>query len=117
MKRLIIVVLAAIAISGCTGSSTEPSSGGLVQYQITGTAKHVALTYQNASGGTTQSGASLPWTYPFSAKSGDFLYVSAQIDTSPDAGNITISISKNGSIIQSASAFGFPNIATVSTSY
>ena len=30
-------------------------------YEVTGSAKHVSLTYENAAGGTSQRGSSLPF--------------------------------------------------------
>lgn len=120
--RRLKALIAIVAISVACGSSPDSPSGstrGPFSYSITGSAKHVSITYQNSSGGTNQTGWSLgvPFSYSGTAKSGDFLYISAQIDSSPDSGNITVTIMKNGLYYTSASAFGFPNIATASGSY
>lgn len=99
-------------------SSCKNANGHRVEYTVTGSAKHVALTYQNSDGGTDQRGSGLPFSYAWSgAEDGDFLYISAQIDTSPDAGNITVSILKDGKTAYTGHASGFPNIATASGSY
>jgi hypothetical protein len=112
------LLMACFALVAACGSSTSPSGNGRVQYTVTGTAQHVALTYQNSSGGTDQKGASLPFSYSWStAKTGDFLYISAQIDTSPDSGSITVTISKNGKTAFTGNATGFANIATASGTF
>jgi hypothetical protein len=80
MRRLTLFAFALFLI-GSDKSSTAPSGSGVVLYQVTGTAKHAALTYENSTGGTDQKGTTLPFSYTWStAKSGDFLYISAQID-------------------------------------
>lgn len=65
---------------------------------------------------SAQLGSALPWSFTREAERGDFLYVSAQIDTSPDSGSITVQIIKDGDVYKSANAVGFPNIATASGS-
>jgi len=112
--RLSILALCVLSwLSGCTGPS-----GHRVEYTVTGSAKHIALTYQNSEGGTDQRGSGVPFSYSWSgAKDGDFLYISAQIDTSPDGGDITVSIVKDGKTAFTGRATGFPNIATASGSY
>jgi len=81
MKRLIALALLLLVSVSCNALS--PS--GSITYRVSGSAKHVSLTYENSSGGTSQQGATLPWSYERSASKGDFLYVSAQIDTSQTA--------------------------------
>ena len=59
-----------------------------VEYRITGTPLTCDVTYQNASGGTSQRQVTVPWSFAWSsAKAGDFLYVSCQIDQSGDRGS------------------------------
>jgi hypothetical protein len=95
-------------------SATAPP----VEYRITGTARRCSATYENSTGGTNQQAVTIPFSYTWnSARSGDFLYISCQIDTGGDQGNITVAIYKNGSLYRSAQAIGFPNIATASGSY
>jgi hypothetical protein len=121
MRRSLLVAAVILFTAACGGPNpdgpSDASVSGAASYQVTGTAKHVSITYQNASGGTSQTGASLPWGYALSAKGGDFLYVSAQIDQSPDSGSITVTIMKGTSVYETAHATGFPNIATASGSY
>lgn len=90
----------------------------VVEYRITGTARRCDATYENSSHGTNQATVDIPFSYTWSsARSGDFLYMSCQISTGGDRGNITIGLYKSGRLVQSADASGFPNIATVSGLY
>jgi hypothetical protein len=89
-----------------------------VEYRITGSARRCSATYENSTGGTNQSEVNIPFSYSWSgARIGDFLYMSCQIDTPGDGGNIVVTIYKNGTLYKSAEAVGFPNIATASGSY
>jgi Bacterial Ig-like domain (group 1) len=89
-----------------------------VEYRITGTATHCSATYENSTGGTDQRGVSVPFSYSWNgAQTGDFLYISCQIDTATDRGDILVAIYKNGVLYRSATAVGFPSIATASGSY
>jgi hypothetical protein len=103
------------------GSSPTPPAtptGAPVQYIITGSARRCSATYQNASGGTDQSEVNVPFSYSWpTARTRDFMYMSCQIDTAGDTGSLTITLYRNGVAIQTATANGFPKIATVSGSY
>lgn len=89
-----------------------------VEYRVTGTARHCAATYANSSGGTSQQGVALPFSYGWvSPREGAFLYMSCQIDQSTDAGSIRVDLYTDGALVKSATAVGFPTIATVSGSY
>lgn len=89
-----------------------------IEYRITGTATHCSATYENDKGGTSQSGVNVPFTYSWNgAKSGDFLYVSCQIDTAADHGDLAVAIYRNGVLYKSATATAFPSSATTSGSY
>ena len=119
LNQVVASLLLTISAAACSKSSTGPSSpsSGPVTYQVTGTATHILVTYQDASGGTSQTGSALPFNYALTAKTGDLLYLSAQIDTNSDTGNITATISKNGSVIQNGSAAGFGSVITLSATY
>jgi hypothetical protein len=89
-----------------------------VEYRITGTARRCDATYENSSHGTNQATVDVPFSYTWnSARTGDFLYMSCQISTAGDRGDITVAIYKNGVLYRSGSASGFPNIASASGSY
>lgn len=109
-----LLAILGMAVSGCGDSGTSPSRS--VTYRVTGSAARVDVTYQSGSGASSQvSNVTVPWTYTWSPKSGDFLYVSAQIVSS--VGAITVAIERDGKVLQSGTASGFATIATASTSY
>jgi hypothetical protein len=97
--------------------SPTPPPAAAVEYSITGTARTCSATYRSSAGGTSQSRVTIPWSFTRSASSGDFLYVSCQIDSSGDNGSIFVRISRHGATVASASANGFPNIATADAVY
>jgi hypothetical protein len=77
----------------------------------------VDISYETSNGRTEQvSGATLPWKYEFSeAEDGDFLYVSAKIVS--NEGSITVEITKDGDLVERATALGLNGIATASGTY
>lgn len=127
---LALLVAASVAIGSVacdTASSPAAPSGSSsaaftvtyasIEYKVTGTATSSAsLTYANASEGTSQlSSATLPWTYKFSAKSGQFLYISAQNNGS--FGCVDVEILKDGRAFKSSFSCGAFVIATASGSF
>jgi hypothetical protein len=86
-----------------------------VEYRVYGS--RASLTYANAQEGTSQnSSAMLPWTYSFnSARTGQFLYISAQ--NTGDSGQIRVEIWKRGSLYRTSTSQGAFAIATASGSY
>jgi hypothetical protein len=88
-----------------------------VEYSITGTARRCSVTYRSSANGTSQSRVTIPWSFTRTGQTGDFLYVSCQIDSGGDNGSIFVRILKHGVQIASASANGFPNIATADAVY
>lgn len=117
-SRLVLACMVALSFVSSAGCKNPLSPVTTALYSITGTAKHVSVTYANSTGGTSQTGSSLPFTYTLTGmKAGDFLYVSAQIDTSPDSGSIDVSITKDGKTLCSGFAVGFAKIATASCSF
>ena len=88
-----------------------------VEYSITGTARTCSVTYRSSANGTSQSRVTIPWSFTRTGQTGDFLYVSCQIDSGGDNGSIFVRILEHGVPIASASANGFPNIATADAVY
>lgn len=111
----IVILIASVCVTSSCGV-TAPS--GDVEYSVTGTATRVDLTYENSTGGVSQiANAVVPWTYRWStAKSGDFLYVSAQI-VNPSGGSITATVRKDGRVVQTSTSTGFASIASASGTY
>lgn len=98
----------------CAGCDTLNGVSN-VEYLVTGTATKVALTYQNADGGTSQIASTAPpWNLAFKAKQGDFLYVSAQIIEG--TGTVVATIKKGGETFKTSTGSGFAAIATASGS-
>lgn len=86
-----------------------------VIYEITGTAKEVDVTLNNASGGTEQyDDARLPQKYIYYSFSDSFLYISAQ--NQGDSGSVTVSIYMNGRLFKTSRSSGAYVIASASGS-
>lgn len=93
-----------------------PPASPSVEYRISGSAYSVFITYENKTEGISQEYANVPWTYSWSgAKSGQFLYVSAQNQW--ETGSVTVEIYKNGSLYKTSTSTGAYVIATASGSY
>ncbi len=98
MRHILIALF--LLLSLATGAeNTSP-----VTYAVTGSAKKALLTYRNASGGTEQVLAILPWRLNFTAKTGALLYLSAQSKNRDSL--IQVAISSNGTEIQGARSSG-----------
>jgi hypothetical protein len=89
-------------------------SGFGVRYVISGNnVSSVSLTMENDMGGTDQGDYKVPFCKSFSGfQLGDFLYISAQINSG--SGSIKCQIYSGKTIISEASANGFASIATCS---
>jgi len=90
------------------------SSKPEIEYLVTGTAKTVSVTLQNADDGISQfSNVSLPYRYKM--KKSGYIYLSAQNDG--ESGTVKVEILKNGSMIKQSSSSGAYVIATVYESF
>jgi hypothetical protein len=119
---LVDVVALALSADDTTPTPTQTPTPApapfAIEYRVTGTAAHCAATYENARGGTDQNRVNVPFTYGWNdAKSGAFLYMSCQIDSATDHGDLFVAIYKNGVLYKSATATAFPSSATASGSY
>jgi hypothetical protein len=86
-----------------------------VEYRVTGTALTVDLTIENSNGGTSQySDEPLPWSYSYTGRSDDFVYVSAQ--NQGDTGTVTATIYIDGDVYKTSTSSGAYVIATASGS-
>ena len=82
-----------------------------VVYRISGSARSVDLTYQNASASSEQARSKpVPWNMTFSAHPGEFLYVSAQNNDA--SGTVKCELLVNGTVVKSAESNGAYTIAT-----
>ena len=108
MKKMYVLAAAILFIAGCSFERE-------VRYEVTGTAALVDITIENSSGGTSQyADVAPPWTYDFSAKVDDFVYVSAQNATS--TGSVTATIKIDGDTFKTSTSSGAYVIATASGS-
>lgn len=94
----------------CCGSGSS-TTHYKVTYRVDGQGP-ASLTYANSTGGTEQHRVTLPWTETFTARPGQFLYLSAQDDGG--IGLIVCSITVDGKIVKDATSKGEYTIATVS---
>jgi len=123
-RNAIVVMLATTLVGGACSASSPAAPGtlrpiyGTVSYSVLGTAKHVTVSYRDASGALVQTDATLPFFYQWStATSGEPMSISAQIDTPGDRGAITAIILKNGASVQEVQAAGYPSTATASGTF
>lgn len=94
MNRLLLVLL-------CLWPLVAEARTYSVEYRVTGSAPRAALAFYNESGGMDQIDVAVPWTTAFKAKSGAFLYLSAQ---NKDAqGDLRVEIVLSGKVVQSGS--------------
>jgi hypothetical protein len=113
MKRGLAVLLVVLSTGACSSSPTAPS-GSEVEYRIVGSTTRASVSYRNATGGTTQSEITVPWSYRWSAERGDFLYLLAL--NKLDSGTIKAQIYKRGTLYkESESNRGFGSVAVSGT--
>jgi hypothetical protein len=119
---IVILVLVIVGLCFFVYILSQCSSGGggggysndiSITYRVTGSNNSVDLTIENAGGNTEQLTARMPWSRTFTTKSGEFVYVSAQID---GTGNVKCEILSNGTVIETASSSGEYVIASCSGS-
>lgn len=108
MKTSLLIALLLVLSTACATRQKLHR----VTYEVGGTAKSISLTYTNESGGTEQREVDLPWSKTFSARDGDFLYISAQ--DQGGSGDVMAYIIVNGNTKKSAHSSGPYTIATSS---
>lgn len=131
MKKISILLIALMVISvgllsGCTETGDSPSNENdyyvpdipksyTVEYEVE-SYWDVDIHYTNPFGGTSQSyksGSQDVWEKTYlSFQSGDWLYISAQIDN--DLGSVTAKIYVNGNLFDSSYSSGAYAIASAS---
>jgi len=118
IQRVIIVAL--VFLASCGGSSSyeyQPARPTIhtVTYRITGSVGARAdLTYENEQGnGEQQDDVILPWTKTYRMESGDFMYISAQLQSD---GQIRCEILVDNVVAESAQSSGQYVIASCSGS-
>lgn len=103
------------ACGGGGDDKPEPPRSYLVEYSVTGASigRTAFATYASANGVTEQKDIVLPGSIVrFSSVAGDFLYISAQNQTS--AGSVSVAIKVNGVTWKSATSSAAYGIASAS---
>jgi transcription initiation factor TFIIIB Brf1 subunit/transcription initiation factor TFIIB len=120
---LLLVLSIVILLIFATSLGDKKSSGGTqksvpksytVIYKVTGTGSSASLTYENDMGNTEQKDVRLPWEERFIGSSDQFLYVSAQNDSSLSYSKITCEIWINNVLEETATSEGAYKIASCS---
>lgn len=93
----------------CARSGSAPTANHTAKYQVSGRGL-ASLTYSNTDGGTEQRKVQLPWSTTFTARPGQFLYLSAQ--NNEETGSITVDILVDRQIRKSSTSEGGYTIAT-----
>lgn len=117
MKKILLVLLVIFGFGfmSCDSlfySDYDDDIYSNVRYEITGTATSASLTYSNRSGGTEQITVDVPHTIEYDDFFDNFMYISAQNQDS--TGSITVSIYRNGGLMDTATSSGAYVIATAS---
>lgn len=115
-----LVVLGALGwFLGLFGGSAVPRSPSApvkstyaITYRVGGRTTSASLTYQNAQGGTEQKKVQVPWASTFNARSGAFLYLSAQ--NQQDTGTISCEILVDNVVVKTSTSEGAYTIASCS---
>lgn len=113
MTRASLWGLAAAACMALSAAGCDNPFGGSieVEYEVTGSAYSVDVTYENSSGTTSREyGVGVPWSYRFSADPGDYVYISAQ--NTGTYGTVTVAIYLDGEIYEAETGEGAYCVAT-----
>ena len=120
MKNALVAaaVIACVGVAGCGGDNESPSAptptSVSVQYKVVAPYS-ASITYALSAGSTSQQSRAIsPWERTFTATVGQFLYLSAQNDSS--SGCVYVDIYVNGQLFKTGSSCGAYVIATVSGS-
>lgn len=119
-------IVLANTLTACGGGSSDNSSNNtlgpaddptasIITYTVTGSVTNkAAVTYKTSGEATIQSTVALPWSYSSTFNKGDFLYVSAQNQSS--SGTVITEITGSVGTLAYAGSSGPYGIATVSKS-
>lgn len=115
MKKLLLITTLCMALWSCKNPFAAEDLNRSIRYTITGNCAKADATY-DLNGGTQQESNVTPgnWSKSYTAKQGDFLYISAQNHTA--TGDITVSIYVDDRLYRTASSSGAYVIATASGS-
>lgn len=96
-------------------SSASAAKTYTVTYRVGGSTPYVDVTYQNSGGDAEQkSRVQVPWSKVITARTGQFVYISAQNQIS--SGTVTCQILVDGQVVKESESSGGYTIATCSGS-
>lgn len=108
-------VITATTITPPTSEERQSYRMRTVTYYVYGEdTSQASLTYENGQGGTQQEVVRLPWRTTITARSGDFLYISAQ--NKNDSGGVIVGIGVDGQPFKESQSSGAYTIASASGS-
>lgn len=107
MRQVATSLVLLLALAACKKEYPKP-----VEYIVT--CGSCDITYSNSGGNTQQETISSRWTYTFKGEKDQFLYVSAQNNSS--SGTVDVVIKVDGVAFKSANSSGAYVIATASGS-
>jgi hypothetical protein len=93
-----------LPLTGCARAQPRESAGRTVRYEVTGTARMIAITYQNNTGGTNQIDATVPWFLELNVQPGSFISVAAR--NKGNTGTLMCRILVDGKVFKSAESSG-----------
>ncbi len=100
--RVFLALAAAVASVGC---DSLPVLGGRdVTYRVTGSAQTVTLNFRVDDSMCYAFRQTLPWSYGFPARRGDYVRLFACIEG--DTGSVTVAILIDGSAWRGATTYG-----------
>jgi hypothetical protein len=112
LLRLVCLSSAALVLILC--GCENPLGGSVeVEYEVTGSAYSVDVTYENSSGSTSREyGVGVPWSHSFYAEPGDHVRITAQ--NTGLYGTVTVAIYLDGEIYEAETSEGAYCTATAS---
>lgn len=108
-------VVLCLLSAGCGGGKNPLTGSGTITYRVSGSATRADVTFEASSGVAQQSNVTLPWSTNRPAKTGDFLYISAQNRES--SGCVMVQILGGGDVLEVNQSCGGFVIATASRTY
>lgn len=114
MNQRLWLILGLLFLAACSSVDAPSRSDTYrIEYRVSGTTRSADLTYTNRTGDTEQADRQFtPWDLEFDARSGQFLYISAQ--NNAESGTVKCQIFVNGIEVKQAESRGAYVIATCS---
>lgn len=113
MKSTAVALILILGVGIACRESRPKANSYSITYEVTSTdTDGASVTYSNDNGSTEQQNVGIPWVKRFTAKPGQFLYLSAQ--NRNDFGSLTVRINVDGKTVKIANSNGGYAIASTS---